>query len=328
MIASYPSFPKNIRPFDVRRDLIPVADLMEIGFGDRLSREGKALVRKMRSSAQDKRFKRWARRVAGKVSMPLSGFVWDDGDDVLGNLSFIPFHSLWQHHYLIANVTVHPKYQRQGIGYSLVQKAIQDLEGKNLDGIWLQVEDINQGAIDLYARLGFQEITRRTIWELNPRSAKKLSPAPKQQTQLKTRPLRDWGLQKKWLEETYPKAIHWYFPLTLWSLRGGMREALARFLLEYSPIKQWSAINSTGELAGVLTWESTSQHTDRLWLAAPPQHVDTALSAFFPKLLHHEKFRRTLRLNYPARQAVPNLEKAGFTHKRTLIWMKWESEYR
>jgi len=75
---SYPS--KNIRPFDVWRDLLPVADLIERGFADRLSREGEALVRKMRSSARDKRFKRWAARAAGRVSMPLSGFVWEEGD--------------------------------------------------------------------------------------------------------------------------------------------------------------------------------------------------------------------------------------------------------
>ncbi len=324
MTATYPSLPKNIRPFDIRRDLIPVADLMERGFGDRLSREGKALVRKMRSSANNKRFKRWARRVAGRVSMPLSGFVWDDAGDVIGNLSFIPFHSLWQHHYLIANVTVRPDYQRQGIGRSLVQRALQDLDTKKLDGVWLQVEDSNQTAIDLYAQIGFQERARRTIWELEPRSSEKISLSPYQQEAIiRVRPFRHWELQKKWLERVYPKAIHWYFPFKLWYMRGSMWGLLAQFLLEIPQIKQWSAIQATGELEGVLTWQSTSGYADRLWLAAPPRRVGAALRAFFPSLTHLREFRRPLRLNYPAGRAVPHLKRAGFSSTRTLIWMKW-----
>ncbi|MBS1250908.1 MAG: Ribosomal-protein-alanine acetyltransferase [Chloroflexi bacterium] len=322
-IYSHPS--SNIRPFDVRRDLLPVADLVETCFGDRLSREGKALVRKMRSSATNKRFKRWAMRAAGRVSMPLSGFVWEEEGALAGTLSFIPFRSFRHHHYLIANVAVHPDHQRQGIGRSLIRSALQDLGTKRLDGIWLQVEDSNQTALNLYTEAGFREVTRRTVWELDPQPPKKNPPSGHQhQMRIKTRPLSHWQQQKTWLEKTYPKAIHWYFPLSLWALRAGMWESLVQFILEGPRLRQWSALYPTGEIAGVLTWQSSSRHTDRLWLAAPPGQEASALEAFFPNVLYRNQFRRTLRLDYPAGQAVSPLQGAGFTLARTLTWMRWE----
>ena len=45
-----------IRDFDVRTDLLSVSDLVELCFADRLSPDGEALLRKMRSSAHNKRF--------------------------------------------------------------------------------------------------------------------------------------------------------------------------------------------------------------------------------------------------------------------------------
>ena len=328
MTTTYSHPPKHIRPFDVYRDLVPVADLMELSFADRMSREGKALVRKMRSSAKDKRFKRWAVRAAGRVSMPLSGFVWDDTDDVIGNLSFIPFRSTLQHHYLIANVAVRPDHQRQGIGRSLMQKALQDLDAKKLDGIWLQVEESNQAALDLYARIGFHEYAHRTTWILKPQRSKKIQSENYQnEIKVKTRPVKHWELQKKWLEEAYPQTIRWYLPLKEWFVRGGILGLLAQFFLEGPWTKQWSAIRPTGELMGVLSWQSTTTFEDRLWLAAPPGGEELAVKAFFPFLAHAENFSRSLRLDYPAGQAVSSLKQAGFTPTRTLIWMKWGEGY-
>ena len=327
MIATYSHPSKNIRPFDVWRDLLPVADLIERGFADRLSREGEALVRKMRSSARDKRFKRWAVRAAGRVSMPLSGFVWEEDQDVLGNLSFIPFRSFWRNHYLIANVAVHPDYQRRGIGRALVQRALQDLDARELDGIWLQVEDINQTAVDLYLQAGFQERARRTTWILEPQRSQEIPPPLYQQeAMIQNRPPRHWRLQKEWLEKTYPKTLRWYFPFEFWCMRGGFWGTLAQILLEGPSTRQWSAVQTTGELAGVLTWQASAGYADRLWLASPPERVDLALRTFFPTLTHLERFGRPLRLNYPAGRAVPHLQQAGFTPLRTLIWMRWGEE--
>ncbi|OQY34105.1 MAG: hypothetical protein B6I38_02765 [Anaerolineaceae bacterium 4572_5.1] len=323
MTTTYSVPSEHIRPFDVWHDLLPVANLIETSFADKLSREGKALVRNMRSSAKDKRFKRWAVRAAGRVSMPLSGFVWDNDGDVIGNLSFIPFRSLLHHYYLIANVAVHADYQRQGIGSALVKRALQDLDSRNLDGIWLQVDASNQAAIDLYAKIGFQKHARRTTWVRKAQRSKKIAPENfSEEITVKLRSTRHWESQRKWLKRTYPPSLRWYLPLRAWDLRGGVLGMLTRFFFESPRVKQWSATDADGELMGVLSWQSTTTFEDKLWLAASPKCEETVANAFFPFLDHTERFKRSLRLDYPAGKAVSSLEKAGFTRVRTLIWMK------
>jgi len=83
--------PLPIRPFDVRSDLLSVSDLVELCFADRLSPDGKALLRKMRSSAKNQLFQQWAFQMAGRVSMPFTGYVWEEGNEIIGNLSLIPY---------------------------------------------------------------------------------------------------------------------------------------------------------------------------------------------------------------------------------------------
>ena len=146
-----------IRDFDVRTDLLSVSDLVELCFADRLSPDGEALLRKMRSSAHNKRFQDWAYQMAGRVSMPFTGFVWEVEGEIIGNLSLVPYHIDGKHYYMIANVAVHPDYQRKGIARSLVEKALGFLLPRKLDGIWLQVDEGNQAAVDLYLHQGFQE---------------------------------------------------------------------------------------------------------------------------------------------------------------------------
>ena len=163
------SSPLPIRAFDVRTDLLSVSDLVELCFADRLTPDGQALLRKMRSSAHSRRFQEWAYSMAGRVSMPFTGYVWEENDEIIGNLSLIPYQIGSKHYYMIANVAVHPDYQRKGIARSLVREALDFLMPRKLDGIWLQVDEGNQAAVDLYIRHGFKEISRRTTWILNPK---------------------------------------------------------------------------------------------------------------------------------------------------------------
>ena len=115
MVAKISNHPGTlpIRDFDVSTDLLSVSDLVELCFADRLSPDGEALLRKMRSSAHNKRFQEWAFRMAGRVSMPFTGYVWEEAEEIIGNLSLIPYHVGSKHYYMIANVAVHPELSAQ-----------------------------------------------------------------------------------------------------------------------------------------------------------------------------------------------------------------------
>lgn len=312
----------SIRPFDIQRDMKPVADLVEICFAGRLNRDGKALIRKMRSSAYNKSFQSWAMRAAGQVSLPLSGYVWVENDQIIANLSLVPFRSPLQNRILIANVAVHPDHQRQGIARALVDHTIKHLKGIPPAHIWLQVEEDNQAAVDLYLKTGFREHTRRTTWILETEDMVSTPAPPPDQVSVTPRPLRHWRRQKAWLEAVYPDDIRWHFTLKNRFLRGGLWGTFLGIMEEGPRLKQWSAVDNKDGLSGVLTWQSSSTFADRLWLAAPPETEQRAIQAFFPYLARHNRFRRPLRLNYPPGRAADALQQVGFHPSRTLIWMR------
>jgi len=58
----------------------------------------------------------------------------------------------------ILNLTVHPESQRQGIGSKLLKHFLQLARRHGADTIMLEVRPSNRKAINLYEKLGFNEI--------------------------------------------------------------------------------------------------------------------------------------------------------------------------
>jgi ribosomal protein S18 acetylase RimI-like enzyme len=314
-----------IRAFDVRTDLLSVSDLVELCFADRLTPDGEALLRKMRSSARSQRFQEWAFQMAGRVSMPFTGYVWEEGGEIIGNLSLIPYHINSKHFYMIANVAVHPDYQRKGIARSLVREALDFLIPRQLDGIWLQVDEDNQAAIDLYLRHGFEEISRRTTWILKPHDIpREFLSWQVPGFSVGSHRAGHWPQQRGWLERNYPPEVRWHLPFRLEYLQGGLPGAFSRLLLLDPKISQWS-VTAGKELIGVVSWQSSKTYADWLWLASSAETEGVLLDAFLPCWMKIPGHKRPLRLNFPKRKTNLSLETHWFKPMRTLIWMRYNS---
>lgn len=323
-ISSAYSGPLPIRDFDVRTDLLSVSDLVELCFADRLSPDGEALLRKMRSSAHSKSFQDWAYQMAGRISMPFTGYVWEEAGEIIGNLSLVPYQVAGKQYYMIANVAVHPDYQRRGIARSLLREALDFLLKRDLDGIWLQVDEGNQGAIDLYRQHDFQEVSRRTTWMLKPTDIPPefldwrvpgFSVEPHRASH--------WKQQHAWLENNYPPEVRWHLPFRPEYLRGGILGGLSRFMLVEPKISQWSVMAGK-ELIGAISLQSSKTIADWIWLASSPETEGVVLDAFLPFWMAAPGVKRSLRLNFPARKTNLSLETHWFKPTRTLIWMKYQ----
>ncbi len=312
----------RLRPFDVRRDLGPVADLVERCFADTLDVDGERYLQQMRSAANNPTFLRWAAAAAEWASIPLSGYVWEEAGKLVGNISLIPFNALGQRLYLIANVAVHPNYRRQGIARSLTIQAIKHSRQRGAPATWLHVREGNEAAIDLYRSLGFVERARRTTWHSQPGLPPAVHTA---QTSITSRSSQHWKIQQAWLQATYPPEVTWHLQINLKALRPGLFGAVMR-MVSSAPIRQWSAVRH-GELLGVLTWQANRGYADNLWLATPPQAgdaaaLDEAISALLAYARQHLSPRKLLTLDYPAHQASEVIQSAGFKEHQTLIWME------
>jgi len=158
----------QLRPLNILRDLPGVADLVEKCFADTMDSEGRRYLQQMRRAGQDNVFMRWAANAADSVSMPLSGYVWEENGEIIGNVSLIPYREKKKKIFLIANVATRQDYRRRGIGRALTAAAIRHAQERHAAAIWLHVRDDNPGAIALYLSLGFQELARRTLWQAKP----------------------------------------------------------------------------------------------------------------------------------------------------------------
>ena len=316
-----------LRPVQASRDLLAVADLVELCFKDSLDQEGRSYLKQMRQAAQENEIWHWAATAAEAVNgLPISGYVWEEKGVIVGNLSLIPLRSQGQRMYLIANVAVHPEHRGRGIGRMLTATALEYVQRRGIRSAWLQVRHDNPPAIHIYQSLGFREQARRTTWNSPPGAGSPAEAVLPPGERLTQRSAAHWALQSRWLERLYPSALRWHLPLNLGLLKPGLWGSLQRFFsLEYPT--HWT-YEKEQALQGVLSSHSEAGHNDTLWLAAPPEGEldETAIQALLATARRQSNPRRAFTLNLPAGYAQGAVQAAGFQSVQTLIWMR--SDFR
>lgn len=311
--------PRNLRRFEARHHLIPVADLIEHCFADTLDADGRQFINQMRSAAQSARMLGRAGDVISQVNVSFTGYVWEQDGQVVGNLSLIPVTDQGKRAYLIANVAVLPAFRRRGISLALTKAALQHARKRGVQTIWLQTRADNPAALKLYTNMGFTEQARRTTWHSPRTKAAHLAVHPAN-IKVNLRQDDDWDQQHTWLTSLYPPSVTWHIPLDLGLLRPGIWGGLRRLFSERS-IRQWSA-HLGGELIGVLSWQSSISQADQLWLATSVEHEELAIQSLLPYAQGALPSRRILALNYPAGRATEAFITTGFHPHQTLVWMR------
>jgi GNAT superfamily N-acetyltransferase len=305
----------------VRRDLSRVADLVEQCFSDTLDPDGQRYLGQMRAAANNPAYLRWAGAAAERVSLPLSGYVWEEDNQIVGNLNLIPFYPPGRRLYLIANVAVRPDHRRRGIARSLTARAMEHARRKGSEAVWLHVRAENTGAVQLYRSLGFQERARRSTWHS---TADLVSPPEPSETSLPRLTFRQrlpahWPQQQAWLQETYPPELAWHLSINFTALRPGFLGGLYRFFTD-NHIRQWSLLRGD-RLLGALAYQPALSFADSLWLACSPEEEDLAVGYLLSYARRRLSPRRPLSLDYPAGRAVGAITDSGFSIHQTLMWM-------
>ncbi|MBI3958714.1 MAG: GNAT family N-acetyltransferase [Chloroflexi bacterium] len=146
---------RGVRPFDIGRDLRPVARLIADAFADELDVQGEAALRELRIMGHMSGLVRLLSRSTGEFQDVFNGFVWIEDGKLVGNVTVQRAASgsgRWQ----IANVAVDPNYRGRGISRGLMETALDYI--RDMGGTWaaLQVREQNQIARGLYDRLRFE----------------------------------------------------------------------------------------------------------------------------------------------------------------------------
>ncbi len=307
----------QLRQLNIVRDLPGVADLVEKCFADTMDADGRNYIQQMRRAGKDNAFLRWATSAVETASMPLSGYIWEENGEIIGNVSMIPYRHARKKYFIIANVAVQPEYRKKGIGRALTLAAMQHAKQHRADETWLHVREDNPGAIGLYHSLGFVELTRRTAWQAQPdRNANAGNPG----VAITRRIPRDWSVQETWLQSLYPDLMTWYQPMPWNSLRPGFAPMLFRFIAD-DEVRHWVArVNNIP--SAVVSWQAMAGRNNRLWVAVPPEGSEDALTALLLHARHELAWREKINLDFPSGQYNAAIEAAGFHQHRTLLWMK------
>lgn len=148
---------RGVRPFDLGRDLRPVARLIADAFADELDVQGEAALRELRVMGHMSGLIRLLSRSTGEFQDVFNGFVWIEDGRLVGNVTVQRAASgsgRWQ----IANVAVDPDYRGRGISRALMETALDYID--EMGGSWavLQVRERNTIARGLYERMRFEEM--------------------------------------------------------------------------------------------------------------------------------------------------------------------------
>ena len=310
-----PSLP--IRKVNVEKDLGKIADLIEICFGDQMDEDGHEYLRQIRRAAKDVRQIIWVRGSNEWVAMPMHGYVYLDGERIIGNVTLVPFQKSGRWVYLICNVAVHPEYRRRGIGRLMTVKGIEHIRRQKAQSSWLQVRVDNLPAIHLYETLGFQHRAVRTLWRVSPGQPFGITPS---ELSIQPRKREDWPVQCDWLEKTYPGEVAWNLPFKSDVFRPG----LWRWLVDYfrgDRVENWSAYRGE-QICGSVSWKESSFHQESLWPVIVQEGDDEALCALLTFMRQRMRTHRSVVVNYPAGQSESGFLQAGFSKINTLIWME------
>jgi len=315
-LQSRPAAHPNVRALNILRDLPEVADLIELCFSHTMDGEGKRYVQDMRRAGHDSGFLRWAARLGDSTSLPLSGYLWEENDRIVGNASLVPFRHERQRIYLIANVAVHPDYRRRGIARALANRALEHIRQRKAAASWLHVRADNPGAIRMYSDLGFEERARRTTW-----SAPSDPELVDEQGRfvVTARQPRFWPLQLEWLHRSYPDELAWHRPWNFSVLRPGFLNWISCLMLDIN-VRQWAAIEDQ-QLQAVLAWMPGGRD-ESLYAAVRPGADPMVLSVLLKRARRELHLRSHLTIELPGGDYDPALEQAGFKPQRTLIWMR------
>jgi ribosomal protein S18 acetylase RimI-like enzyme len=157
---------EGLVPFDGRRHLRQVAELIGAVFADELDANGRGALQEMEVVS------RLSPVLGGLLSTSffnefMLGYVWVESGRVVGNVTFQRTEmsgTRWR----ISNVAVTPDRRNRGIARALMQATLREIAARGGSWSTLQVRVDNPPARRLYQNLGFSPVCEDGLWQRPP----------------------------------------------------------------------------------------------------------------------------------------------------------------
>jgi ribosomal protein S18 acetylase RimI-like enzyme len=326
----------GLRPLEPSRDLRGVANLIEEVFATDLDHLGRAALRELRVWSRLGPLLWWLERFGGDFSDLLSGFVWVEDGQIVGNVTVnrvAPRSQRW----LISNVAVARARQGRGIGRTLMEAALAYVEESDGTLASLQVRIDNAPARHIYLSMGFADVSTTSQLRLGQVRLVPSLPLP---ADLKMRP---HNFNSRDARRTYAlaRAAASHFgqenrPLRPSQFRLGLEDKISdvfRQLTGGGPGRYWAVEDENGDFAAVLnvrpgTWYR-DHHLQLLVHPAQWGRLEEPLISHALNYLAKWPQRRVV-FEHPGEHeaGIRAFESYGFCDVRTHVWMRRELKRR
>lgn len=321
----------GIRPINLQTDLASLADLIELVFAESMDSGGRAALREMRYLSKMGPGLRVLSRM-NELAMGISlGFVWVVDGRLVGNVSVYPANwpadmgSAW----IIANVGVHPDFQRRGIAHQLMQASMEMIRQRKGRAAILQVDYDNDTAVRLYERLGFIQERAWTTWQR--RGSSRMPPAlPPQAENLYIRHRRrgEWREEMALAQRLRPAergGLGWLRPFHVSFFRKPLMKKLGDWLNLRGTERLVIRPGEDAQLRASVWVDNALAGKTRLTLL-----IDPLMQGIYDEALLNYVIRRfgrsTLLIEHPRDDDAmrETLSRYQFMPQRNVIHMRWD----
>lgn len=320
----------GMRPINLRSDLAPLADLIELVFADSMDTSGRAALREMRMMSHLGAGLNVISRLNEMALGINMGYVWVEDDKLVGNVSVYPahWHSALGSAWIIANVGVHPNYQRRGIAKHLMRGSMEMIQQRGGDTAILQVDYTNNAAQNLYRQLGFVEERAWSLWR-RPAGSRMPMMHDTQNVYIAHRRRSEWRTEYELARQVRPVAqggIGWLRPLHPSLFRPNFTRWLNNSLNLRSVERLVIRSEDEAEILASLWIENGFASSARMTLMVAPEYTgqyDQALLSTAVRRYGAEP----LAIEHPHDEAATNqlLERYRFHRQRTVVHMRWNA---
>ena len=241
-----------IRPFDIRRDLDGMTDLIEAAFAGELQNWGSDFREQMRVTKQTMPLLSILSRLSVNFQHVLDGFVCEVHGQMVSMVN-VQKAGFDIKRWMIGNVATHPDYQRRGLARKLVTRAIEHARTYGAEVVMLDVRATAQPAYSLYRSLGFVHYDSAVSLKLD--KLPKISPKPMPGYTLRTMKLGEWQVRHQLALRETPQAVQEFLPVSEANFRVLPFEYVTGFLaqkIQGVSIHHW-AVEKDGQLVAVMT---------------------------------------------------------------------------
>jgi len=242
----------HIRPFDMRRDMNAMGELIETAFAGELAQWGINFKDQLKIAQKMVPLLRLLERLSETFRHTFDGFVWDYGGRII-SLVNIQKMGLDRTHWQIGNVATHPDFQRRGLARQLVTRAIKHAQTHGARICTLEVRAEAVKAYALYRNLGFIQFD--SITELKLESFHKVSIQPIDGFKIRPMKLGEWKVRYALAKRAVPQEVQAFLPLSEAEYRIAFLEKLLEPLaMRMQRVKYYRwGVEKDGELVGYMS---------------------------------------------------------------------------